>query len=37
MIENAQVFDFSLSDDQMAAMTAMNRNYRTGVDPEDRN
>jgi 2,5-diketo-D-gluconate reductase A len=37
MIENAQVFDFSLSDDQMAAITAMNRNYRTGVDPEDRN
>jgi 2,5-diketo-D-gluconate reductase A len=37
MAENADVFDFSLSDTQMSAITALNRDYRTGVDPEDRN
>ena len=37
MAENADVFSFTLTDDQMAAITALNRDYRTGVDPEDRN
>jgi 2,5-diketo-D-gluconate reductase A len=37
MAENADVFDFTLTDRHMAAITALNRDYRTGVDPEDRN
>jgi diketogulonate reductase-like aldo/keto reductase len=37
MAENADVFDFHLTDEHMTAITALNRNYRTGVDPEDRN
>ena len=37
MAENADVFAFTLSDEQMAAITALHRDYRTGVDPEDRN
>jgi 2,5-diketo-D-gluconate reductase A len=37
MAENADVFDFTLTDEQMATITGLNRDYRTGVDPEDRN
>lgn len=37
MAENADVFDFTLEENHMAAITALNRDYRTGVDPEDRN
>jgi 2,5-diketo-D-gluconate reductase A len=37
MAENADVFDFTLSDSQMTDIAALNRDYRTGVDPEDRN
>lgn len=35
--ENLDVFDFELSEDEMAAISSLNINYRTGVDPEDRN
>jgi 2,5-diketo-D-gluconate reductase A len=35
--QNADVFNFSLSDDDMRAITDLNRDYRTGVDPNDRN
>jgi 2,5-diketo-D-gluconate reductase A len=37
IIENMNVFDFELSQDEIAAITALNTNFRTGVDPEDRN
>jgi 2,5-diketo-D-gluconate reductase A len=37
IIENMNVFDFELSKEQMASITALNTNSRTGVDPEDRN
>ncbi|MFM6971251.1 MAG: aldo/keto reductase [Rhodoluna sp.] len=37
IIENIDVFDFALTDDEMAQISALNTNYRTGVDPEDRN
>jgi 2,5-diketo-D-gluconate reductase A len=37
IIENMNVFDFELSADEVAAITALNTNFRTGVDPEDRN
>jgi 2,5-diketo-D-gluconate reductase A len=37
IIENMNVFDFELSQDETAAITALNTNSRTGVDPEDRN
>jgi 2,5-diketo-D-gluconate reductase A len=37
IIENMNVFDFELSEEQMASITALNTNSRTGVDPEDRN
>ena len=37
IIENMNVFDFELSQDETAAITALNTNFRTGVDPEDRN
>ena len=37
IIENIEVFDFELSDAEMAAISALNSDYRTGVDPEDRN
>jgi 2,5-diketo-D-gluconate reductase A len=32
--ENFRVFDFELSDDDMAAITALNRDERTGPDPD---
>jgi 2,5-diketo-D-gluconate reductase A len=37
IIENLNVFDFELSENQMREISSLNRNYRTGVDPEDRN
>lgn len=37
IIENMNVFDFSLTDDEVAQISALNTNTRTGVDPEDRN
>lgn len=37
MVENISVFDFTLSLEQMQAISALNRDYRTGVDPNDRN
>ncbi|MEY3972165.1 MAG: hypothetical protein RLY84_558 [Actinomycetota bacterium] len=37
IIENMNVFDFVLTSDEMNAISALNVNYRTGVDPEDRN
>lgn len=33
--QNAQVFDFELSDEDMKAITAMNRDERTGADPDN--
>ena len=35
--ENSRVFGFELSDDHMALISGLNRDYRTGVDPNDRN
>jgi 2,5-diketo-D-gluconate reductase A len=35
--ENMNVFDFELTGDEMAAISALNSGFRTGVDPEDRN
>ena len=37
IVENMNVFDFELSAEEVAEITAMNTNFRTGVDPEDRN
>lgn len=34
---NADVFDFEISAEDMAAISSLNKNYRTGVDPNDRN
>jgi diketogulonate reductase-like aldo/keto reductase len=35
--ENMNVFDFELTEQEMASISALNSNFRTGVDPEDRN
>jgi 2,5-diketo-D-gluconate reductase A len=35
--QNAQVFGFELSEEHMALISGMNRDYRTGLDPKDRN
>ena len=35
--QNMNVFDFELSAEEVSVITALNKNYRTGVDPEDRN
>ena len=35
--ENMNVFDFALTDQEMNSISALNSNFRTGVDPEDRN
>lgn len=35
--ENVEIFDFELGDDDMAAITALNRDERTGPDPDDFN
>ena len=37
IIENMNVFDFELSLEEVSGITALNTNFRTGVDPEDRN
>ena len=37
IVENLNVFDFELSQAQMVEISGLNKNYRTGVDPEDRN
>lgn len=37
IVENMDVFDFELSDQEMSAISALNQDFRTGVDPEDRN
>ena len=37
MKDNADVYDFEISDDDMAKISGLNKNYRTGVDPNDRN
>lgn len=34
---NAEVFDFEIESEDMAAITTLNKDYRTGVDPDDRN
>lgn len=34
---NTEVFDFEISDDHMAKISSLNKGYRTGVDPNDRN
>jgi 2,5-diketo-D-gluconate reductase A len=35
--ENMNVFDFELSEQEMVSISLLNSNFRTGVDPEDRN
>lgn len=35
--ENFAIFDFELTDDDMAAISALNRNERTGPDPDTNN
>jgi diketogulonate reductase-like aldo/keto reductase len=35
--ENSMVFGFELSEDHMSLISGLNKNYRTGVDPNDRN
>ena len=35
--ENFRIFDFELTDDDMAAITALNRNERVGLDPDTNN
>jgi 2,5-diketo-D-gluconate reductase A len=37
ILENINVFDFELTEHQMSEITALNKDFRTGVDPEDRN
>jgi 2,5-diketo-D-gluconate reductase A len=37
IVENLNVFNFELSAEEVASITALNTNFRTGVDPEDRN
>jgi 2,5-diketo-D-gluconate reductase A len=37
IVENMNVFDFELSAEEVASISALNTNFRTGVDPEDRN
>jgi 2,5-diketo-D-gluconate reductase A len=37
ILENMNVFDFELTEQQMSEITSLNTNFRTGVDPEDRN
>jgi diketogulonate reductase-like aldo/keto reductase len=34
---NTEVFDFEISDDHMVKISSLNKGYRTGVDPNDRN
>lgn len=37
ILENIDVFDFELSLEEVERINELNSNYRTGVDPEDRN
>jgi 2,5-diketo-D-gluconate reductase A len=37
MIENFSIFDFELTEDDLAAITALNRNERTGPNPDENN
>lgn len=37
ILENIYVFDFELSSEEVERISELNSNYRTGVDPEDRN
>ncbi len=34
MEENFRLFDFELTDDDLAAITGLNRDERTGADPD---
>ncbi|MCK9286656.1 MAG: aldo/keto reductase [Sphaerochaetaceae bacterium] len=35
IIENSQIFDFSLSDKEMATIDSLNKNFRFGPDPDN--
>jgi 2,5-diketo-D-gluconate reductase A len=37
MIENFELFDFELTEDDLAAISALNRDHRTGPDPDTNN
>jgi 2,5-diketo-D-gluconate reductase A len=37
VVENFELFDFQLTDDDLAAISALNRNERTGPDPDEFN
>jgi 2,5-diketo-D-gluconate reductase A len=37
MIENFSIFDFELTDDDQARISALNRGERTGPDPDQNN
>jgi 2,5-diketo-D-gluconate reductase A len=37
MVENFEIFDFELTPDDLAAISALNRNERTGPDPDTNN
>jgi 2,5-diketo-D-gluconate reductase A len=37
MVENFEIFDFELTGDDLAAISALNRNERTGPDPDTNN
>lgn len=37
IVENSQIFDFSISDDDMIAIDALDRNQRIGADPDNFN
>ncbi len=37
MFENFELFDFELTDDDLAAISALNRNERTGPNPDENN
>ena len=37
IVENMNVFDFELSSEEMDKISGLNQDFRTGVDPEDRN
>jgi diketogulonate reductase-like aldo/keto reductase len=34
IVENSRVFDFALSDDDMARIDGLNRDHRFGMDPD---
>ncbi len=37
MVENFEIFDFALTEDDLAAISALNRDERTGPDPDTNN